>query len=42
MTTEESFDGLLARLLRRRLQQTLQRALDDGLVHLRRAAEATA
>jgi hypothetical protein len=42
VTTEESFDGLLARLLRRRLQQTLQRALDDGLVHLRRAAEATA
>ena len=40
VTTEESFDGLLARLLRGRLQQTLQRALDDGLAHLRRAAEA--
>jgi hypothetical protein len=37
--TEESFSGLLARLLRRTLQKTLDRSLQDGLEHLKREAE---
>jgi hypothetical protein len=40
--TEESFFGLLARLLRRPLQKTLDRSLADGLEHLRREAERRA
>ena len=37
--TEESFSGLLARLLRRQLQKTLDKSLRDGLEHLKREAE---
>jgi uncharacterized protein YndB with AHSA1/START domain len=37
--TEESFDGLLARLFRRRLQKTMDGALRDGLRHLKVEAE---
>jgi uncharacterized protein YndB with AHSA1/START domain len=33
--TEESFDGLLARLFRGRLQKTMDGALRDGLRHLK-------
>jgi uncharacterized protein YndB with AHSA1/START domain len=37
--TEESYDGLVARLFRRRLQQVLDTALDDELRHLKMEAE---
>jgi hypothetical protein len=37
--TEESFSGLLARLLRATLQKTLDKSLADGLGHLKREAE---
>lgn len=37
--TEESYDGLVARVLRRRLQKTLDVALDDALAHLKAEAE---
>jgi uncharacterized protein YndB with AHSA1/START domain len=37
--TEESFSGLLARLLRGMLQKTLDKTLIDGLVHLKHEAE---
>jgi len=37
--TEESYDGLVARLLRRRLQKTLDGALESGLRHLKAEAE---
>ena len=37
--TEESFSGLLARLLRGTLQKTLDKTLEDGLAHLKREAE---
>lgn len=37
--TEESFSGLLARLLRRSLQKTLDKSLREGLEHLKREAE---
>jgi uncharacterized protein YndB with AHSA1/START domain len=37
--TEETFSGVLARLLRRSLQKQLDRALEEGLVHLKREAE---
>jgi hypothetical protein len=37
--TEESYDGLPARLLRRSLQKTLDRALVDGLRYLKNEAE---
>jgi uncharacterized protein YndB with AHSA1/START domain len=40
--TEESYDGLVARLLRRTLQKTLDRALADGLGYLKREVEAPA
>ena len=40
--TEETFDGLLARLFRRRLQRTLDTALEDGLRHLKAEAERRA
>ena len=40
--TEESFDGTLARLFRRRLQRTLETALADGLRHLKAEAERRA
>jgi hypothetical protein len=37
--TEESFSGLLARLLHGTLQKTLDTSLRDGLQHLKREAE---
>ena len=37
--TEESYDGLAARVFRRRLQKTLDRALEDGLRHLKDEVE---
>jgi Polyketide cyclase / dehydrase and lipid transport len=37
--TEESYDGLVARLFRRRLQKTLDGALESGLRHLKAEAE---
>jgi hypothetical protein len=37
--TEESYDGLVARLFRGRLQKTLDGALDSGLRHLKAEAE---
>jgi uncharacterized protein YndB with AHSA1/START domain len=37
--TEESYDGLTARLLRRSLQKTLDTALDDGLQDLKAEVE---
>jgi uncharacterized protein YndB with AHSA1/START domain len=40
--TEESFSGLLARLLRGQLQKTLDKSLVDGLEHLKREAERRA
>jgi uncharacterized protein YndB with AHSA1/START domain len=40
--TEESFEGLLARLLRARMQRMLQRSLDSGLDHLKAEAERRA
>jgi hypothetical protein len=40
--TEESFDGLLARLLRGSLQKTLDKSLEEGLQHLKAEAERRA
>ena len=40
--TEESYDGLVARLLRRPLQKTLDAALADGARYLKAEAEKTA
>jgi uncharacterized protein YndB with AHSA1/START domain len=40
--TNESFSGGLARLLRRTLQKQLDRALEEGLEHLKREAERRA
>ena len=37
--TEESYDGLVARLMRRSLQKTLDHALDDGLQDLKSEVE---
>jgi len=37
--TEESYDGLVARLFRRPLQETLDRALADGTRYLKAEAE---
>jgi hypothetical protein len=37
--TEESYDGLIARLLRRSLQKTLDRALAEGLGFLKTEVE---
>ena len=37
--TEESYDGLVARLFRARLQRTLDGALESGLRHLKAEAE---
>jgi hypothetical protein len=37
--TEESFDGLVARVFRRLLRKTLDRALESGLRHLKVEAE---
>jgi uncharacterized protein YndB with AHSA1/START domain len=40
--TEESFSGMLARILRGSLQKQLDRALEEGLEHLKREAERRA
>jgi hypothetical protein len=40
--SEESWEGLLARFLRRRIQRTLDQATDSGLARLKAAAEARA
>jgi uncharacterized protein YndB with AHSA1/START domain len=40
--TEESYQGLVARLLRRRLQKTLDRALETGLHYLKVEVERRA
>lgn len=40
--TEESFDGLVARLLRGSLQKTLDKALEESLQHLKAEAERRA
>ena len=40
--TEESFSGFLVRLLRGTLQKQLDRALEEGLGHLKREAERCA
>jgi uncharacterized protein YndB with AHSA1/START domain len=40
--TEETYSGLLARLFHGRLQKTLDKALEDGLEHLKREAERRA
>jgi hypothetical protein len=40
--TEESYDGLVARVFRRRLQRVLDTALDDELHHLKAEAERRA
>ncbi len=40
--TEESFDGLVARVFRRPLRKTLNRALESGLRHLKVEAERRA
>ena len=40
--TEESWDGLLARLLRRRFTTTLRTAIDTGLARLKAEAERRA
>jgi hypothetical protein len=37
--TEESYDGLVSRLFRRSLQKTLDKALAEGLRHLKAEAE---
>lgn len=37
--TEESYDGLVARLFRRSLRKTLDRALESGLRHLKAEVE---
>jgi len=37
--TEESYDGLLARIFRGRLQKTLEGSLESGLEHLKAEAE---
>jgi hypothetical protein len=40
--TEETFSGVLARLLRGTLQKTLDKAFEDGVQHLKREAERQA
>jgi uncharacterized protein YndB with AHSA1/START domain len=39
VTTAESYDGVAARLFRKRFQATLEKSLDAGLAHLRAEAE---
>jgi uncharacterized protein YndB with AHSA1/START domain len=39
VTTTESFDGVAARLFRKRMQATLETSLDKGLDHLKAEAE---
>jgi uncharacterized protein YndB with AHSA1/START domain len=40
--SEESWDGALVRLVRRRMSRSLQRAIESGLEHLKREAERRA
>jgi len=40
--TQESFHGLLARLLRGSLQKTLDRSLEDGFERVKRESERRA
>lgn len=42
VSSEESWNGLLVRLLRRSMGRTLQKALDSGLQHLKAEAERRA
>ena len=42
VTEEESWDGVLARLLRSRMRRTLQSGIDDGMRALRAEAERRA
>jgi len=42
VSSEESWDGLLVRLLRRSTTKMLQKAVESGLVHLKREAEGRA
>ncbi len=42
VSTEESLEGLAARVLRRPLQRSLQKALEAGLEHLKAEAERRA
>jgi hypothetical protein len=42
VATEESFSGVLVRVLRRMLQKQLDSSLEDGLGHLKREAERRA
>src|SRR5215831_8130040 len=42
LETEESFSGVLARVMRGSLQKTLDRSLEEGLEHLKREAERQA
>jgi len=42
VTTEESWEGLLVRVLRGPLRRRLQKAVDGGLVHLKAEAERRA
>jgi hypothetical protein len=39
VTSQESYDGCVARVFKRRLQATLENALRDGLLHLKAEAE---
>ncbi len=39
VTSQESYDGFVARVFKRRLQATLENALRDGLLHLKAEAE---
>jgi hypothetical protein len=41
VTTRESWDGTVARLFRRSMQKALEKALQDGPIHLKAAAEDT-
>ncbi len=42
VSSEESWNGLLVRMLRRSMTRTLQKALDSGLQHLKAEAERRA
>jgi uncharacterized protein YndB with AHSA1/START domain len=39
VSTEESFDGLIARIFRGSMQKTLKKSLDNGLQHLKTRVE---
>ena len=42
LTTEESWEGLMARLFRKYSQRTIDKAVSDGLVHVKSEAERRA